>query len=82
MLSHRMSRRLSRMVDRISISPRLIIILSAYAIVLMLLSLALLFYPWVVIALSLLAGFVVDKRAWIKNRYKGWGKSRQSSLGN
>lgn len=79
MRSHTFARFVSRAVDRISISPRLIVLLFLYVIVVLFLVYALLSAPLLVIGLSLLAGLAVDKRVWIKRRFKTWKGNRQHS---
>lgn len=82
MPSHRISRRLFHRIAEATIIPRWIFLLSVYGMALIVLALALLYYPLAVVALSLLAGLYVDKRGWIKSRCRAWKENRQGGFGN
>ena len=66
MESHRFSKFISRLIDRINISSRLIFVLTLYALLVLSLSLAFVYAPFLALSIIVLMAIVVMERTRIK----------------
>lgn len=66
MHTHKFSRFMTRVNDRISISPRLVFLLSLYVLFLVSLVMTFLYAPFIGLAILILLGILVAQRARIK----------------